>query len=323
MLPLLTLILSTAATVIATLPTQLVYQSPTGFPFENIAVRPSGKLLLTSVFSPTLNTLDPASTNATLVEVHTFPNSTSLTGIIEYAPDIYAMVASTLDTTTRRAVPGSIVIWGINFTADPAAVKRIAGIPDGTLNGLSTVPGAPALILVADSALGAAYQINVQTGTVRTAVQDAALAPDAPTVAIGINGLHVRAGELYFTNSALQTFARVSISVDAVGVHQAGVVQVLGTVQSTQPASVAFFDDFALDSAGRAWIATQPGSLTLFFQLANGTWTQETVAGDPDASNVVFMVPTAAAFGRRKGEDKMLYVVTLGGQVVRVNTASV
>ncbi|KAJ7478400.1 hypothetical protein FB451DRAFT_1241930 [Mycena latifolia] len=306
MLPLLTLILSTAAIVLATLPTQL-----------------SGKLLLTSVISPTLNILDPASTNATLVEVHTFPNCTGLAGIIEYAPDVYAVVASTLDTTTRRAVPESNVIWGIDFTADPAAVKRIAGIPDGTLNGLSTVPGAPALILVADSALGAAYQINVHTGAVRTAVQDAALAPDAPTVALGINGLHVRAGELYFTNSALQTFARVSISVDAVGVHQAGAVQVLGTVQSTQPASVAFFDDFALDSTGRAWVATHPGSLTLSFQFANGTWAQETVAGDPDASNAVFMDPTATAFGRRKGEDKMLYVVTLGGQIVRVNTVSV
>ncbi|KAJ7462990.1 hypothetical protein FB451DRAFT_1180626 [Mycena latifolia] len=132
-------------------------------------------------------------------------------------------------------------------------------------------------------------------GTHERKIQDAVLAPDAPTVALWINGLHVHAGVL-FTNSAMQTFAGVPISADAVGVQQAGAVQLLG-------------------SAGRARVATHPGSLTLFFQLANGTWAQETVAGDPDASNAVFMDPTDPAFGRLKGEDKLLYVVTLGGRL--------
>ncbi|KAJ7478396.1 hypothetical protein FB451DRAFT_1241923 [Mycena latifolia] len=318
------LILSSVATVLATFPTQLVYQSPTGFFLENIGVRPSGKLLLTSVLSPTLHTLDPAKGNATLDEVYTFPNSTCLTGIAEYAPDVYALVASNLNITTRRAEPGSVAIWRLDFSAKHFTVTRIAMIPQSTLiNGLSTVPGAPDLVLAADSAIGAAYEINMRTGAVRVAIQDTALAPHAPAPALGINGLRVRGNALYFTNSALQTFARVPLSMGPRGIHKAGAVQVLGTVQSPLPAGKAAFDDFALDCAGRAWVTMHPGALTLLFPLANGTWAQENAAGDPAGSYAVFTEPTLAAFGRAEGEEKMLYVVTGGGQVVRVDTAGV
>ncbi|KAJ7121376.1 hypothetical protein C8R44DRAFT_876779 [Mycena epipterygia] len=136
------LILSIVVTVIATFPTTLVYQSPTGFFLENIAVRPCSKLLLTSVLSPTLHTLDPTSANATLDEVYTFPNATALTGIVEYQPDVYAVAVSTLNITTRRADLGSVSIWRINFTSNIPVATRIAGILQSTIiNGLSTVPG--------------------------------------------------------------------------------------------------------------------------------------------------------------------------------------
>jgi hypothetical protein len=111
----------------ATFPTQLVFQSPTGQFLENIAVRPSSKLLITSVLSPTLYTLDPTAANATLDEVHTFPNGNGLTGIVESRPDVYAIVASEFDAAVTMAIPGSVVIWSLDLTSGgPPAPRRAA-----------------------------------------------------------------------------------------------------------------------------------------------------------------------------------------------------
>ncbi|KAJ7203834.1 hypothetical protein GGX14DRAFT_501367, partial [Mycena pura] len=276
---------------IATFPTKLLFQTPNGQWLENLAVRPSSKLLITSTVSPTLYTFDPAAANATLDEVFTFPDANGLTGIAEYRPDVYAVVAGELNTTSATAAPGSVVIWSLDFTSGgPPTTRRAARIPQSVLaNGLSVVPGDPDLVLAADSVLGLAFEVNVRTGAVRVLIQDAAMTPigpSGPPPALGINGLHVRAGILYFTNSQRGTFSRVPLG--------SGAVQELGTGD---------FDDFTLDGAGRAWVATSPGALTRFTRLKNGTWDEEIVV------NTVLNGPTSAAFGRDGArETKILYM---------------
>ncbi|KAJ7750807.1 hypothetical protein B0H16DRAFT_1549166 [Mycena metata] len=297
-------LLTLSACGIATLPTQLIFQTPTGQSLENIAVRPSSKLLITSTVSPTLFTLDPTAANATLDEVFTFPDANGLTGIAEYRPDVYAIVAAELNVTAIMAAPGSVVIWSLDLTSGgtPAA-RRAARIPQSKLaNGLSTVPGDPDLVLAADSVLGAAFEVNVRTGAVRVLIQEAATAPigpSGPPPALGINGLHVRAGVLYFTNSQRATFSRVPLG--------GSTVEVLGS---------GAFDDFTLDTEGRAWVTTNPGALTLFTPLKNGTFEEEVVV------NTVLNGPSSAAFGRDGArETKILYVTTRSGQVVAVDTS--
>ncbi|KAJ7190283.1 hypothetical protein GGX14DRAFT_606146 [Mycena pura] len=289
---------------IATLPTKLVFQIPNGQSLENLAVRPSSKLLITSTLSPTLYTLDPTAANATLDEVVTFPDATGLTGIAEYRPDVYAVVASELNTTSITVAPGSVVIWSLDLTSGgPPTPRRAARIPQSVLaNGLSVVPGDPDLVLAADSVLGLAFEVNVRTGAVRVLIQDAAMAPIGPSGpppgAVGINGLHVRAGVLYFTNSQRGTFSRVPLG--------GGAVEELGTGE---------FDDFTLDSAGRAWVATDPGALTRFTRLKNGTWDEEIVVNTLNG-------PSSAAFGRDGArETQILYMTTRAGQIVAVDTS--
>ncbi|KAJ7829459.1 hypothetical protein B0H13DRAFT_1487391, partial [Mycena leptocephala] len=192
-------------------------------------------------------TLDPTAANATLDEVHTFPNASGLTGIVESRPDVSAIVASEFNVPV--ALRGSVVIWSLDLTSGGApAPRRAARIPQSTLiDGLSTVPGHPDLVLAADSILGAAYEVNVRTGAVHVLIQDPAMAPGgpgAPLPALGINGLHVRAGLLYFTNTQLGIFARVPLG--------GGAVEVLGV---SQP---GLYDDFAFGSEGRAWVTTSP-----------------------------------------------------------------
>ncbi|KAJ7078036.1 hypothetical protein B0H15DRAFT_861016 [Mycena belliarum] len=304
-------LLATALPALATFPTKLLYQSPTEF-FENIAVRPNGKLLITAVTSPTLFTIDPAASNATLDAVYTFPNGTGMNGIAEYAPNVYAVVVSKLNDTTRTAELGSVTVWRIALTTRHPVVKRMAVLPDSKLlNGLSPVPGVPHLVLGADTYGGIVYEFNMRTGATRIALQT--------PVIIGINGLHVRHGALYLTNSLAKTLMRVPLTMNGSAVTFSGPFEVLGGIQSTAP--VASFDDFTVDTAGRAWVATLPGALTLFTPHANGTWSQENAAGDPAGGKSVFAQPTSAAFGRKgKKDGRNLYVVTHGGQLVRVDT---
>ncbi|KAJ7309257.1 hypothetical protein DFH08DRAFT_1050413 [Mycena albidolilacea] len=144
-----------------TFPTRLVLQSPTGLFLENLAVRPNGKLLITSPESSTLHMLDPTAENPTFDEVYTFPNVT-LFGIAEVQPDVYG------------AVPGTIAIWRVDLSSGgPPVVKKAADVPDGVvLDGLGAVPGEPDLVLGADTAAGRVWQINLRTGVVRIAAQD-------------------------------------------------------------------------------------------------------------------------------------------------------
>ncbi|KAJ6544193.1 hypothetical protein B0H19DRAFT_1267492 [Mycena capillaripes] len=125
--------------------------------------------------------------------------------------------------------------------------------------------GRPKNILLAQdlgkAAADSAYEVNVRTGAVRVLIQDAAMAPpapDAPPPALGINGLHIRTELLYFTSSQLGTFSRVPLG--------GGAVEVLGP---------GAYDDFTFDREGRAWVTTNPGAMTLFTRLKNGTWEQE------------------------------------------------
>ncbi|KAJ7053013.1 hypothetical protein C8F01DRAFT_1065276 [Mycena amicta] len=307
----------------ATFPTSLLYQSPTGLVLENIAVRASSQLLITSTVSPTLHTLDPHTPNATLNALYTFPNATGLTGIAEYAPDVFAVVASVLNTTSRTEEPGSVVIWRVDFTAHshgPTA-RPIANVTP--TNGLSAVPGLPDVVLTADSADGAVYAVNMRTGDVSLVIRDVLLAPTA-TATLGINGLHVHEGFLYATNSGRGTFLRVPLAVRLSKglVHATGPLEVIGILQNGAPSNSHGFDDFAFDKRGRAWVTVHPGSLALFTPQKNGSWVQENAAGDPDSegSDAVFVEPTAAVFGRGVGMEETLYVTTAGGQIVLVDT---
>ncbi|KAJ7155098.1 hypothetical protein C8R46DRAFT_1296295 [Mycena filopes] len=304
----------------------VVYEAPVIL--ENIAVRASSQLLLTSIVSPTLLSFDPTAVNGTFDAVHTFPNATSLTGIVEYRPGVFALLASITNATTNRMVPGSIVLWSVDFTPPTPLVRKIGVLADMPLaNGLTSLPSAPDILLCADSVSGVVWQIDAHTGVTRIAIQDPSMNPNAPAPAGGVNGVHIRSEGatpyLYFTNTEQATFSRVALELKhGLNVTAAGAVQTLATIshadQQQQP------DDFTLDDQGRAWVGVWPGALMIFSPPAtrNGNWTQMTVLGNVDGTDPGLVHPTSAAFGRgSSSERKMLYVVTATGQVVAIDTS--
>ncbi|KAJ7732426.1 hypothetical protein B0H16DRAFT_1328787 [Mycena metata] len=317
---LLSLVVCAAASF--TFPTRLVLQSPGGLFLENLAVRPNGKLLITSPESSTLHMVDPAAPNPTFDQVHTFPNVTALLGIAEVKPDVYGIIALVLNDTTITAVPRTVAIWRVDLSSGgPPVVNKAADVPDGMfLDGLSAVPGEPELVLGADTAAGRIWQITAlwaTYGIFNSNSRHDAFAPDAPAPAFGINGLHVRGGDLYFTNSQKETFSRFPIFLRGGNVAQAGPVKVLGSANGTDQ-----FDDFAFDSMGRVWAATLPDTLTVFFPPVQGN----TMLGQLNAPGnpVEFNRPTSAMFGRGEvAQQHTLYVTTQAGQLIAVDTTGI
>ncbi|KAJ6566645.1 hypothetical protein B0H19DRAFT_1257841 [Mycena capillaripes] len=302
---------------------QVIFQS--SVLLENIAARASSELLLTSFASPTLFTLDPKTTNGTLSAVHTFPNATALTGITEYQPGVFAVIASVINTTTFRAALGSVVVWSIDLNSHTPTVDALCALPtvEGP-NAVTAVPGHPDIILMADSIAGGVWQINARTGKARFVIQDASMLPNRPAPALGINGLHVRDAApdaLYFSNSQKGILARVLICVEDGNIRAAGAVEVLATIQSAD--AVQSPDDFAFDRDGRAWMTVHPGAVALLSPPVNhsGQWTQLNAVGNAVGSDPQLIQPTSAAFGRGNAvQEQRLYVVTGAGQIMAVDT---
>ncbi|KAJ7863968.1 hypothetical protein B0H14DRAFT_3606055 [Mycena olivaceomarginata] len=191
-------------------PPQVIFQSSVSL--ENIAMRASSDLLLTSFTSPTLFTFDPKSTNGTLAPVHTFSNATTLTGI----------------TDTMNL--GSVFLWSIDFNARTPAVSVLGALPGSSgANGITTVSGHPNILLVADSFVGAIWQLDIATGAARLAIQDPALSAGAPPPAVGVNAV----------------FGRVGFRVEGGNVSAAGAVQTLASLGDGQQP-----DDFVFDCEG-------------------------------------------------------------------------
>lgn len=298
---------------------------------ENIAVRPNGNLLVTllSPLPQLWQITEPWTDEPVATLVHTFPADqlNGLVGIAETAPDVF--VAAGINMTT----PSLSSAWEVSFEtsddgSESVATRKIAEIPNAiVLNGVATVPGCgdkpSSAVLIADSIAGVVFRVDTQTGNVTTAAKVPEMAPLGNITSdknIGINGIKIRDGYLYFDNSYAATLYRVKID-------EAGFVAADAVVETVAVISEeSFLDDFVFDSRGDVYIASNHGSTVRKVDVTTGNSVvvagaagQQTVLGD-----------TAAAFGRTDQDRDVLYVTTSGfnvktpiepGKVVAINVA--
>ena len=234
---------------------KLIYQFPntTFVALENIAVRSNGHLLLNLITAPTVMTMNPNQPNPEVRHIHTFAHATSMTGIAQVAPDVFAVAVGNYSVAKHLGVPTSFSIWTLDFNYGCPIAKKVASIPEANaLNGMTIVEGTPGMVLVADSDLGAIFSVNITSGNYHMAIQHPALAKSA-TVPLGVNGIHTHAKTLYFSNSALGTFGSFPIAANG---SSTGNVTILAHL----PGGVAY-DDFAIDSNGTSWVTNHPDAL--------------------------------------------------------------
>ncbi|CAM6097037.1 unnamed protein product [Calypogeia fissa] len=127
------------------------------------------------------------------------------------------------------------------------------------------------------------------------------------TSQFGVNGIKVRKGYLYYTNTNQGLMCRVPISTTGT---TTGTVEVLAT--GLMP------DDFDLDRDGRPWIAQNTANVVSVL-LKNGTVV--TVAGAKDQTTVAGVSSCMFRFhgGGIGSHSDLLYCTTTGGIAAPVN----
>jgi hypothetical protein len=251
--------------------------------------------------------LDPSQSTPSAELLYTFPDATACLGITETSPDIFAVVVGNVSLTTFNGVPGSFSIWSVNLQqSKKPVVQKIAAIPQAKiLNGLTHLQGNPDIVLAADSEAGIVYSLDIATGVSTVAIQNTALAP-AGKGSLGINGLHVgnSGNNLYFTNSALGTFA--SIPIDRNTGIATGQVMIIATA-----AKGYIYDDFAIDNQGNSWITNHADAITKVTQAG----VQITLL-----NSTQLLQPTSAIYST---ESHILYMVTDGDAVAHTQSGQV
>jgi hypothetical protein len=126
---------------------------------------------------------------------------------------------------------------------------------------------------------------------------------------IGINGIHIHNGYLYWTNSFATTIYRLAI--DGLGHAIPG-----AQVETVAKLNTVFLDDLTTGplDGDTVWVTSDLGNTVIAVQ--------------PDGSNVVvdgsknqlsFAGTTACAFGKSARDYEILYVTTNGGLASPVN----
>lgn len=287
-----------------------IYQlSIVGTWYENIAVRPNGHILATRIDKPVVDEIDPVKgTGSPVVGLPDSLGFTGLTGIAEIRPDVFAIGAGQYKFGVGP-VPGSWEVFTLDLTSPDgiAQTQSLLAIPEiGLLNGLTKFDDNT--LLAADSEFGALYKIDVPSATYTKLLSaedgDTALgSPEGVPMQIGINGVKVRDGFLYFTNTMRQSFYRVPLDASA---------KPTGPVETV--ASGFSADDFAFGPDGTAYITTHITNEVV--AVAPGGHQKEAVVISGHQDTLEIAGSTAAAFGRGTGEaddSNVLYVVTAGG----------
>jgi hypothetical protein len=207
---------------------------------------PNGVLLLNLLTSPNMYMLDPETQAARII--YTFPNALSVLGTTEVSPDVFAVAVGNYSIATASSVKGSYSVWKVDFNSNEEqsdnvkpTVAKVVDISEAAfLNGMETLTGSDDEVLVADSGLGAVWKVDVSSGKYEIVIQIPEIA--TAKLQIGINGLHLLNGYLYWTNSEANTFYRAKVDQ--------GVSLVPGTTAEPLANSGTFMDDFIFDDGG-------------------------------------------------------------------------
>ncbi|TGO58000.1 hypothetical protein BOTNAR_0189g00020 [Botryotinia narcissicola] len=307
------------------LPSRVIHQFPNPTWLENIVITSSDRILVTDITNPYLYYIDPTISSSA-------PDSNNTATLVySFTPELSLLVASSLTgVNTIYSVDLTSYVPSANSGASVSKVAIISGA--GSLNGLTTLSESQNLIIAADPILVVIWSINVLTSEYSVLLDLAELKPPVFTSsAFGVNGLKVltpTTGDtyqvyIYFTNTGLTTFGRISFSLSTLNVT--GPVEILTDAYGA--------DDFALDpEQGVAYLAYGTGASVLKIGLEGGDVSvviggvNDTLAGS--ANETVLSGPTSVQLGRagdglgwayvsQSGKNEWVY--TEGGKVLAID----
>ncbi|KAG9235752.1 hypothetical protein BJ875DRAFT_373602 [Amylocarpus encephaloides] len=263
-----------------------LYQFPDLTGIENIYVRPNGRLLFSTFETGNLYGLNPAASVPTPIVVAQMTGSSGLTGIVDIGSNKYA-VAAGIHSPFNFTEMAIYVVW-IPPNRNTGVVLNRIPVP-AVINGLVALPLRPWVILGADSNTGKIWRINTRTRAIDVAISNPTfLGAGNPALPLGVNGIKIYNGYLYFTNSGLGTFGRVK--VDPRG-NKIGNFKIITNLPGGGLGTFTkAYDDFDIDHRGNAYVSLHSAS----FQKITPAGVQTLWIGSAGAYTTVFE-PTSAA----------------------------
>ena len=295
-------------------PNRPVIELPLGTWAENLAVRSNGQILVNLLNTPQILQVDPLSLQKPIL-VHQFPNpdkNDGLLGIVEMQQDVFYVAFGSLNVTIGQGKPGTFSVWEVDMNpfqlgenesvVSPAKVQKLVAMPEAKiLNGMTALDKDQNTTLIADSQAGAVWKLNVWTREYEVIIKDPLMDPGS---FIGVNGIKIQNGYLYFTNSAAGSLNRVPINADGTAKAPAETVQT----------GLTSADDFTFDEAGNAYLVQN--TVNQLTEISAKGQVTTLVGGLNDS---YLSGATAVQFGRTVLDDEVLYVTTSGGQGAPVN----
>lgn len=319
--PLVLLLISLFVTVASTF-TSLEVTALHTFPYpswlENLAIRSNGQILTTRLDTPILYQVNRITGDPVEVATWNASEYAGALGISEGANDVfYVVLAAFFDEGTFVKTSGVNSIFKVDM--NPFALSSDGSIRrNATVSHLTDIPSADFLngmatldedhIYVSDVYSGVIYLVDVCTGHYQVAVNDTlakfSVNVEVASTNLGSNGLKVRDGYLYWTNTARGFLARIPI--DSSG---------LPTGNSTIVATnVPKADDFQFRDDGTVFVAqNQQDTLSWAGGVESGGVISATAIAGNNISTILAGV-TSPKFGRTKADSNRLYLSTSGGE---------
>ncbi|KAI1327731.1 hypothetical protein F5Y16DRAFT_184541 [Xylariaceae sp. FL0255] len=287
---------------------------------ERIIRRPNGDFLVTQLEKEgqlwlLKNAISP---DAHLTALHNFAPANGVAGIAAVAEDTYIVMAQQF-YSFLDAVPNTTTIWEIEFPApfsDNYVLRKAASIPSaGFLNGMATLPQYPTVALLGDSFNGQVVRLDVNTGKYETVLDVPELHASAGAAfPVGINGLQIHNGYMYWSNTARVGMYRIAINEHGYP-RNGSQTETLAII-----AGISGIDDFRFDKLGNIWSLANLDNQVFVLEKGLDPWseyhTYQFVAGGLNSSEIPG--PTDCAWGVGE-QSHILYATTSGGSKAPIN----
>jgi hypothetical protein len=287
-----------------------VYQFRVGTWLENIVETRNDSLLVSVLGTAEVHIINPYTSSHTppsASRIATFPEANAVLGMTELRKNVFAVAVGNI-TKENAPVPETFSIWSIDIRVkdESAKVNKIANIFDVSMvNGMAALAAlSSAKLLLADSWAGNIVAFDTETGDTEVVIEHPTLLPDFnASLPLGVNGLKIHDGYVYYTNTVQRLVGRVPIDKDTG--KPTGDFEILAS-----GTNISVPDDLAVDSNdGSVYVSgplAAPEGDTLQHIALTGEVT--TVARGGLVSGT-----TAPVLGNSKKYGSVVYLSTMGG----------
>ncbi|MBB3896705.1 SMP-30/gluconolactonase/LRE family protein [Roseococcus suduntuyensis] len=267
-----------AAPVRAQSAPEILARFPNGTFLENLVVEPEGRVLFTNYLARRIERWSEGAGAAMLAEVPAYP--VSLTALGDGRQALAAHGASFLQGPAATRGTGSVLLLDGEGRVQGRIALPEAIFPNG---GVLLAPGR---MLLADSALGRIWAVDLAAGTVAPWLDHPLLTPVEGQRNPGVNGLKRQGEHLLVSNSARRLLLRVPLA---------------GGMPETLAQMTGGVDDFAVAADGTIFAATHATGIA---RLAPRAATPDTIpAPGVEGSTAVALTP----------DGRALYALGTGG----------